>query len=335
MNDVIEIEENGEVVVLGEDSAASQISYQLAQDFYNEITGKSENKKESYRTPVILTLDNITQLQHRINQYVEQYNVCATNEVYSIKYIDDSSERFSGLERLKLHASGSGVAVEEFNAQFNFLVILPKTSRPQEYKISVKIVSRVAKIENMREEMGASHFQVPLHQFERVKTAVFSIDYVDISVANGFMSVLNNWFSAIEKNEVNGIIKIIRKYSHLFPVSFKYGFLALTSYYVFDLSSHIFVQPTADMRVTSLFILSSALVAFIMYRLGIYFGRKTERNVDNIYEPSYINFSGSDENFVKESCVKIKSSRTKAVLSIVGALCVGIIGSLLANWLSS
>ena len=125
-------EGNDSNVVLGDEKASNKISYQLAQDFYNEITGKSERIKEYSSDPFILKLHHVEQLHQRLFQSTEQYNICSFNENYSVVYVDDYSERFSSLSRLKLHVGARGSAIEEINIDYNILIILPKTKRPQE-----------------------------------------------------------------------------------------------------------------------------------------------------------------------------------------------------------
>ncbi|MCG9714919.1 hypothetical protein L1D29_19145, partial [Shewanella insulae] len=206
MNDIVssDIEEDlTEVINLGEENASNKISFQLAQDFYNEMTGKSENIKDYSRDSFVLKLHHIEQLHHLLEQSLEQYNIRAFNENYSVNYVDDCSERFSSLPKLKLQVSSRGAAIEDINIQYNILIVLPKTKRAQEYKINVKLISRVAKMERMRDEINGMPIEIPLFQFEKHKVAVFSIDYIDISVANALMSVIKGWFNNIEKNELN------------------------------------------------------------------------------------------------------------------------------------
>ncbi len=114
MNDIVEFEQNNpEAVVLGDEKASTKISFQLAQDFYNEITGRSENIKEYSSSPFILNLGHIEQLYHRIEQSTEQYNICSFNEQYTVSYVDDSSERYSSLARETLNKSATFSKISE------------------------------------------------------------------------------------------------------------------------------------------------------------------------------------------------------------------------------
>jgi len=279
-------------------------------------------------------LNDVEQLYHRLIQSAEQYNIVSFHESYTINYVDDSSERHSSLERLKLHNGSKGAAVEEFIASYNILIVLPKTNRPQEYKITVALVSRVAKAEEMRKKLQTMSIEFPLFQLESANAASFTIDYVDSSVANALMSVLKSWFNTVEKNSISSSVKIIRKLSHFVPNLSKYGLLALACYLIWELSE-AYLVANADAKTTTLFTLLSTLCAYLSIRFGGFAGGRAEAALDSIYEQSYINFSGADDNFVKNSSNKIRASKFKAWLSLGGTIVVGVGCSLFANWLSS
>jgi hypothetical protein len=337
VNDIIssDIDDGLEQLInLGEDKPSSQISFQLAQDFYNEITGRSENIQDYSRDSFILKLHHVEQLHHLLEQSLEQYNIQSFNENYSVNYVDDSSERFSSLAKLKLLVSSRGAAIEDISIQYNILIVLPKTKRAQEYKIHIKLLSRVAKMEKMRDEINDIPIEIPLFQFEKHKIAVFSIDYIDISVANALMSVIKRWFNSIEKKQLNSTIKKVRKLSHFLPIFCKYGLLSLCAYLTF-LASKTYVTNESDLNAAVVFLLCASLSLFVSYRFGKLLGHKAEINLDSIYEQSYISFSGADENLVAESTIKIVSSRNKFIASIFGTLIIGACGSLIASGLIS
>ncbi|MGR5241278.1 hypothetical protein ACPV36_10325 [Photobacterium damselae] len=336
MTEIVEIEgyvdDREKVVVLGDEKATNKISFQLAQDFYNEITGKSERLKELSNESFILKLSDIEQLYYRLKQSTEQYNIVSFHESYIVNYVDDSSERYSSFERLQLHNGAKGSAVEEFIASFNILIVLPQTNRPQEYKITVKLASRVARIEGMRNQMGSMPFDIPLCHLEGVNVASFSIEYVDSTVATALMSVLKSWFNTVEKNSTSSSIKTIRKYSHLAPRLTKYGLLFTSCYLGWDLSS-ILLLENVDTRIAVLFVLGSLLCAYISINFGYFLGKKTEIALDSIYEQSYINFSGADDNFIKNSSCRIRASKINAALNLIVTIVIGVGCSLVASWL--
>jgi len=64
------------------------------------------------------------------------------NYTISVSYVNDSSERYSSIERFNLHAGSKGKVVESVSIEYRLLIVLPKVQRPQEYKITATIESR-------------------------------------------------------------------------------------------------------------------------------------------------------------------------------------------------
>jgi hypothetical protein len=335
MNDIVNIAGEGndkEPIRIGDDSAHKSISFQLAQDFYNEITGKSERLTEKIQSSFVLTLSDIEQLHHRLVQSTEQYNVVSENASFSIKYVGDSGERFSSLERLKLHARHKGRAIEEIDIVYNLLLVLPKTRRPQEYKISISLISRVAKIEGMRDEFDAFPFPFPLFQFERLKTGEATIDFVDITVANAIMATIKSWADGLPTSQTSHILKVLRSKSRHAPAILKYGFLALVTFYISKYSKEHFTAGVG-LRETAEFILYSILTSFVFYRIGLFIGENAAKNLGQIYEISYINFTPADERLVEKSRAKVFRSGIYTGASLFMAFVIGIASSIVATYL--
>lgn len=330
MNEIVAAVPDQEPIRLGPDGSGKQISFQEAQDFYNEISGKSERLSEKLRIPFVVTIAEVENLHHRIEQSTEQYNVASSTATFSVKYVGDCSERYSSIDRLKLHGGHKGLPVEEVSIEYKLLIVLPKTRRPQEYTVSVTLASRVAKIEEFRREMDDLPFTVPFHRLESFETGKIAIDFVDIAVAYALMSTIKSWFEGLKATKTNQFFKLVRRKSHYATRISKYAFLALTVYHVNNYAETILVSGV-DQKVAVLFTLSSLLSAFLAFRLGAYIGRKSELNLDQVYEMSYIHFSGADERFVDESRAKVAQSMLKSGGALVVALIVGVVSSVIAG----
>lgn len=335
MNDIVNTAGEGdenEPIRLGDDSSHKNISFQLAQDFYNEITGKSERLTEKIQSSFVLTLSDIEQLHHRLVQSTEQYNVASENVAFSVKYVGDSGERFSSLERLKLHAGHKGRAIEEIDLIYNLLLVLPKTRRPQEYKISIILISRVAKIEGMRAEFDTLPFPIPLFRFERLKTGEATIDFVDITVANAIMSTIKTWVDGLPTSQTSNILKVLRSKSGYAPAILKYAFLALVTFYISRHSKEL-LTAGAGLRATAEFILYSILSSFVFYRIGLFIGEIVEKNLGQVYEFSYINFTPADERLLEKSREKVEKNIINSGISLFMAFVIGTASSIAATFL--
>lgn len=331
MNDLVIGNTNEhDAINVGDESAGKKISFQLAQDFYNEITGKSERLTDKIKSSYVLTLADIENLNHRIVQSTEQYNIVSQNATFSVRYVGDSSERFSSLDRLRIHAGHKGLPVEEVDITYKLLVVLPKTQRPQEYTIRISFVSRVAKIEEMRKTMADAPFAVPFFHFEGLQTGNIVIDFVDISVANAIMATIKSWADCLKKRSTNEFIKIARRKSHYFPIITKYSFVALCAYHIHQYSSPI-LAGSPPIKIAVNFALASVLIAYLSLKIGAFIGRKAEKSIDEVYEISYIHFSSADENLVEETEAKITRSVISSLGALIAAFLIGIASSIAAT----
>jgi hypothetical protein len=320
-------------VMLGDESSQQAMSFKLAQAFYNELTGKSERVKEEFNSSFILTMDNVRQLHHRIIQSSAQYNVASANASFSVIYLNDSSERFSSIERFMAHAGAKGIVVEEVDISYRLLVILPQTNKPQEYRINIRLISRCAKVEGMKEEFKDLPVSFPLWQFEGKLTCRASIDFVDITVANAFMSVIKSWNDCLEVTEMNPVLKKARHLAKYFPGAFQYGLLATGTYFTYQAIVPFFGIPTPES--TAKFVLYAILVNFLLLKTGRFIGNKAENNLNQIYQPSYIKFSGADEKLAKGSSSSVRTNISLSIGYIVLTLGLGIISSTLASLITS
>ena len=320
---------DGGQVILGDETSQQAISFKLAQAFYSEITGKAEKISEKFVKSFVLTIDNIDQLHQRIIQSTTQYNVVSANVSFSVEYQNDSSERFSSIERFKTHAGAKGVPVEEVDISYNFLFILPGTQKPQEYRINIRLISRVVKLEDLREKTEDMPFSVPLWQYDNELTCRASIDFIDITVANSFMSVIKTWNSALDEVDTSAVLKKIRPYSRYLPALFKYGLLAAGVYYTYGVVDSYFVD--SEPKTTAMFVLIAFLFNFILWKFGLFAGRKSESHLDQLYEISFISFSGADKNLAKRCAAAKRKNTIFSICYLVGTFILGVLASGMAN----
>lgn len=332
MSEIIDAsEEQGGQIILGDGASQQAISFKMAQAFYSELTGKSEQISEKFTKSYILTINNIEQLHQRIIQSTAQYKVVSANASFSIKYQNDSSERFSSIERFKLHAGAKGIPVEEVDISYSFLVVLPETKKPQEYKINISLLSRTVKIEDLRRKIEDINISIPLWQFDNELTCRASIDFTDITVANAFMSVIQSWERTLDEVETSSLIKNIRPFAKYMPSVFKYGLLLVGSYYTLDVVDKYFSSPTA--HTTAVFVLIAFIFNFLLWRIGLNTGNKSERHLNQLYEVSYICFSGADKKLADECTSTRNKNIVYGGLYLAGTFLIGVLASGVASYI--
>jgi hypothetical protein len=220
------------------------------------------------------------------------------------------------------HAGAKGQPVEEVAISYNLLVVLPQTNKPQEYRINILLMSRSAKIESMKKQLDEIPFSIPLWQFESKFTCRASVDFIDITVANSFISVIKSWIDCLDVTSMNPVLKKIRPLSKLLPLLGQYCLLAMGAFYTHKQLPIYFQQPEAS--TTASFILVAFLFNFLLFKFGRFIGHKSERHLDCIYQLSYINFSGADARLARESSANVRANLTKSVGYIIFSIVLAV-----------
>jgi hypothetical protein len=195
--------------------AGTPITMQQLQQIYSELTGKAESISRYYDDPIRLSFDDINDLHQRILQTWEQYSLVSSACSFTIYHLKNTKEHFTSFERMQLQIASGAEPVESILVQYNFLVLLPSISKPQNYSISVRVVSRLASERRMREE-----YIVSLPRFLRVMaqhTASVEITYVDYSVSRAFLTAIDEWFKTIPRSPDNKLMKWLQSKSYWTP----------------------------------------------------------------------------------------------------------------------
>ncbi len=147
-------ESAGDIAVIGEGTPnRTPVSIQVLQNIYHELTGKTEEVSKSYNAPFQVVHGDFEQLNHRVSQVCEQYNIRAANCSITIYYVNDTQETFSSFEKFRAFNAGSTSPVESVLINYNFLILLPKLNQPQSYTLSIRVASRIAVEKKMQTDI--------------------------------------------------------------------------------------------------------------------------------------------------------------------------------------
>lgn len=322
-----------EVVVVGSNGACdTPVSFQVLQNIYNEITGKREELEKSYRNPFQLTYDDLEQLNIKINQMYEQYNIKSSNCSVSVIYNKDTKETFSSFERFKLINVKSLSETERIVINYNFLVILPKICRPQSYEIEIGLVSKISMSKSMPSPIRS---RLGLLKFMLGTTAHVSIKYVDYLVARNFQDVIDEFIKGLKSSKQNSVLKFIIEKSQWVPTLTKYGMSILFLYLITSTISNYIPPESTDLNYFGIFILTTLFILFCAYRVGFSLGRVVEDSLDEYQDISYICLTRGDENLIEEIINNNKKKIIKGIAAIVLTFCLGIGSSVVANFLTN
>lgn len=322
----------GDVAIIGDETKEGRsVSMQLIQDIYNEFTGKTEEISQGYSKSFQVTLIDIEQLNAKINQVQEQYNICSKNCSVTIYYLSDTRERFSSFERFKLYDASRLSPVESVLLQYNFLIKLPNINRLQSYTISIRLASRIATIKKMKEEIPEG---IPLRALYIGRTANVSINYVDYLVARNFQDTVKGWIDGLEEHKFPKWFKLLQRKSYYIPIVTKYSISGLVFGLILKYLPTFLPVGTIDLNHLAKFQLLAFMALFVSFRLAAWLGTISESAVDNFLELSYLRLNKGDEKEIKMAQDNNKAFTIRAIAGIIGTLVLGILASLIANYIS-
>lgn len=323
----------GHMAVIGADTEApAQVSIQTLQGIYHELTGKSEDVAKTYNDPYQIEAADLQQLNFRIEQCYEQYQIQTANCSVKVFYVNDTRETFSSFGRFAGFNAGTTSPVESVLIEYNFLIILPQTRRPQTYKLEIRLASRIAVEKQMRKDLP---FPVPrILRIMGNQTAVVNVKYIDYAVARSMLNTVDEWLGGLKKAKVSKAWTQITKRSHLLPYVSRYVVGAIVAYLVYA-NAKYFVAPNASLYQLAIFLLLSFIGLFAAYRLARHLGSAAESSLDNWSPLSYLSLTAGDKNLIAEARSINRRSVWASVSKFIGALLVSVLSGLIVAWLIS
>lgn len=272
--------------------ANSQVSMQVLQDIYNDITGNTEKLSRTYDKNYFFTMDDLVQLNAKIRQMYEQFHIVSENCSVTVYHCNDAKERYSSFDRFKLYDGSSVNPVESVNLEYDFLIVLPRLDRPQPYKLDITLTSRVgiyhrAKLEGGKSE-GYFHYLAS-------RTAVVDIDYIDYAVARNFRTAIDQWLSSLEIKDDRWLIKKLKIGSDYYSIFLRNITVAFVAASFCMVSTDWLAKNGQSMA--SLFNISAVAFSSILVASNITgkLGQLVDRWITISQDLSYVKLNRGDE----------------------------------------
>ncbi len=312
MNEIIN---NGTGKSVGRHETIDESFYKL----YRAVNEKSEELSKEYDEDILIEFKDIKNIHQKIIQSLNSFR-CALNSLqteFVLLHNNKERERFTEFEQFEQYNSSSPYATTELLMTYYFL--LPPSqnaSNPEKYKIQINLRSRVAKYDELLEEMPS--FWVPMLNTSSV--ARIEIEYSDYIKAKAFISTFDEWVLACDKTENSKLFKKIRSNSHWVPraglpllylSSIMAAFSLAKNSVVNNISIHVFIVAF----VGSLVLLSS---------VGGLLLKKIESSVDCFLVMSYIKLNSGDNNLIRKYHSRNKKSWLSGGISLIGTTLLGI-----------
>ena len=306
------------------------VSMQTVQHIYNKITGKTEQISKSFEHPHFATFEDVVELHLRIQQVCEQYNIISAN-CYVEQFTTDSQKvTYSSFDRFKLYEKGSPVATENLRIKYSFMIILPQTSEPQSYVIDLNIHSRASILDRSGREVGMPS---SIWSMMATSTGSLRISFIDYAVAKNFFRVVEDWFQGLEASKARNVVNFFQKYSTHAPAFFM---VAVSSIYLFGTYTSI-SNSLAGNELSPSDLLKTVVIIFggamVLWGVGREIGRLFERYIDRIMPVSALRLTKGDERMLNKQRSDNRWNLIAALGSILIALIVNVLSSVVAHWM--
>jgi hypothetical protein len=286
-------------------------AFKIAQALYNSVTGKTESLSKRFSENYKIQMNDIFQLHMKIGQMCAQWNVIEKNENITIHHVNDNKETFSSLDRFKVYDQSQTSPIESIVYEFNLLVQLQNTPKPQPYQIIVRLGSKVAIQAKAREELPSAMF----FRFFRGGAINVDIQYVDYVVARNMLSTIDSWVSTVESTPKSKFLMFLQGQSHTFVevCGFLLFMIALIACIT---STDILLLPENNDPTLARFLLVSAGIVVFSSFIGRVLGGMVESGIDRFSEISFIKINVGDSRAISIATNNNKKSLAKAVFSL-------------------
>jgi hypothetical protein len=243
----------------------------------------------------------------------------------------NTKDHFTSFDRAQLQISGGAQPIESILLKYDFLIVLPTLSKPQNYSISVRVVSRLAVERHMREE-AYSAFSIP--RFIRMMahyTGSSEITYVDYAVARSLSTAIDEWFQTIPRSHENKFMKWAQKYTHWLPRTSRFITGIVMVWVLIRILPYVINETRGDFLHFARFFLYGGLAIYAAYMIAGWLGIYAEGAMDSWSTLSYIKINRGDEREVERSVNENRTHLIKGAAGLTGVVIMDVIAKVIAE----
>ncbi|MDA0738300.1 MAG: hypothetical protein O2999_06285 [Nitrospirae bacterium] len=218
--------------------------------------------------------------------------------------------------------------IENIRLEYNFLIILPATQKPQSYKIEINLNSRVAIAKRQLLETGLERKLFSI--MGRMRTANIEIEYIDYTVARNFMVAIDEWFKSIHKIHLSKFFEFLENRSEYIPIIYQVITVAIIGAALFLNHKNLLGESPSVINLFGAAILSMTglYVALIIVRK---LGHISESGFDFYKPASGLKLNRGDEIAFKEYEQSNRRQLGRLLVATLLAIGINIISAFLAS----
>jgi len=298
MGQLIEHSDETDPQVVRVGDRESKVSIKVYQDIYHQITGRTEQVRKRYSNSLLIEFSDIEQLHYKIMQLCDIHKVIASNEVVSIFHEQERKEQFTSFDRFRAYNSNASSPSLNVVLKYNFSIIPAGIERPQEYVVTIKLISRVAMLQQIEADLP-SFVTRRLVGFGSSITAEITVDYADYIIARGFLSAFEEWINGCKSTPESAWLIAVKKWSYLLPNTISTLISILIIYFALA-SVPDYFGGSSDLTMHSRFFIVFSGGFFIVVSLMRSVGRLIEESIDSYLDLSYLKLNKGDVKLIDD-----------------------------------
>ncbi|MBX9895718.1 MAG: hypothetical protein K2Y09_11160 [Nitrosomonas sp.] len=330
MGEIIEHDDNENAlpsVHVGENNLP--VPLKVYQDVYHQVTGRTEQIRQRYSQNLLIDFSEVEQLHHKIKQLCDIHKIVASNEAISIFHDKDRKEQFTSFERFRLYNANASSPSVTVVLKYNFSIIPAGLDRPQEYVVTIRLISRIAILSKIESE-APPFVRGGIYGFMAGNTAEVTIEYADYVIARGFLEAIDDWIRGCKSEPDMGWAKFLQRWSHLLPKTIK--LIAAAAIIFFALQAvPIFITNLTDPQLWARFIILFGGSFYLIINLAEITGSMIEDAIDSFTVISYLNLNKGDKKLIDDFNNRKNRVIFKFVLGCFLTILLGIISSKIAE----
>lgn len=222
--------------------------------------------------------------------------------------------------------------MESILLKYNFLVLLPKTNKPQPYTVSIRLASRVSIVKKMLSDFYGSPPQIFRLMGNRI--AVVEVQYIDYLVARNFLNLIDEWFKVLPKARQSKVVTFLQNNSHQIPKLAKFLTAVIVAQITISLLPKFISNELVNLLIFSKFLGYSLLAIYIATTLAGWAAQYIESSIDNYNELSYLKLTSGDSLEIEDAENNNRLSIIKAIIAFLFTIFISVITNIITSYLT-
>jgi hypothetical protein len=265
-----------------------------------------------------------------MRQLCDVHEIVASNEIVAVFHEKERKEQFTSFERFHAYNSNTASPTVSVVLKYNFSILLPGLTRPQEYAVTIRLSSRVAIMRQLQEETPL-FIRGRIYGFMTGHTAEVKVEYADYVIARAFLEAFDEWIKGCYKSPGRKSARWLQRHSHTLPQIGRVSIGIATIYFALSALPSLIVDKTTTEELLRFAIVFVGGFHILMWLAWSTF-KTLEETIDSYTEISYLDLNRGDKNLIEEFWRSNWCVYVKAGLSIFGALLIGVVSNKLSSF---